>query len=155
LACGAFAACKRGTIEAVTADRISPSLYQGSKPPEGAYLRDHGFKVLVLSAMEHQPPASAFPGVRVLHCPLDDDPSGIPPKEWTAAVKCSKAVTKAVKRGERTLVTCAEGRNRSGLIVALALWAADRHPRHAGRVKARRARALTNPAFVEAIGRLL
>jgi protein-tyrosine phosphatase len=79
-----------------------------------------GIDVLVLAATEHQPPASAFPGVRVLHVPLED--SLTPSAQDRRHVRDVAAeVAAAVASEQRVLVTCWMGRNRSGWIVGHAL----------------------------------
>jgi hypothetical protein len=55
-------------------DEIAPGLYQGSKPPFGTELKDLGFDVLVLAAREIQPASVYFPGIEVIHAPIDDMP---------------------------------------------------------------------------------
>ena len=109
--------------------------------------------MLVLAAEEHQPPASSFPGVRVLYCPLDDNGFSIKPEEWQRAVRCSQKVADAVLQGKRVLVTCQQGINRSGLVTSLALW---RLTGMAGgdvvaHVRAARPIALRNQGFVRAL----
>jgi hypothetical protein len=101
------------------ASRICSKLYMGSRPPEGERLAREGFRFLLLCAMEHQPSASKFPGVDVQHVPLDDHI--LPDDEWNMARAAAVLVERRVADGVRTLVTCSQGRNRSGLVVALAL----------------------------------
>lgn len=106
-----------GRIEAT---EIVPGLYQGSRPPVGPVLARSGVDVLVLAAVEHQPQAVSFPGVRVIHVPLEDrvDPS----EEDRQVVRAvGREVAASVAHGERVLVTCYMGRNRSGWIVGHAL----------------------------------
>lgn len=123
---------------------ITRTLAMGSYPPPGSPIP---FDVLVLCAEELQPPASAYPGVTVLHVPLDDaDPTG---DEILRAVAAGKNVAARLRQGARVLVTCAQGRNRSGLVVGLALeeldvpWATA-----VRRIRQNRENALTNRAFV-------
>ncbi len=101
--------------------RILPKLYQGSAPPFGRWVGDH-FKVLVLSADEHQPFHHFFPTTQeIVRLSLDD--SGPPPTdlELDQARWAGQVVAERVLAQERTLVTCWQGRNRSGLVVALAV----------------------------------
>jgi hypothetical protein len=94
-------------------------LWQGSAPPTGDYLKSMGFDLLVLAAQEYQPPARSFPGVDVIHAPNDDttfENGG----DVKAALVASKKVKNALTRGEKVLVTCWAGLNRSGIITALA-----------------------------------
>jgi len=89
-------------------------LAQGSAPPPRARIP---FDVVVLAAEEYQPD---LPGYRVLHVPLDDGP---PPDKVTRLRIRSAARTVAdhVRIGHRVIVTCWQGRNRSGVIAGLAL----------------------------------
>jgi len=106
----------------MSASHVIPKLWQGSKPPEGPGLAAQGFRLLVLCAREIQPHSQRFPGLIVLHAPLDDDPSrDLSAQEIQIAHGAADAVARAVSQGHRTLVTCAMGLNRSGLVVALAM----------------------------------
>ncbi len=104
-------------------------LAQGGAPPPHARLP---FDVVVLAAMEYQPD---LPGYRVLRVPLDDGP---PPDHATRVVirGAARRVADCVRAGDRVLVTCWQGKNRSGVIAGLALcelgvpgWRAARHVR--------------------------
>lgn len=95
---------------------VTNQLAQGSAPPLDTRLP---FEVLILTAMEWQPEAARFPGVVVVHCPLDDaKPSA---DEARAALAAARRAASALKCGNRVLVTCYAGRNRSGLVSGLAL----------------------------------
>lgn len=135
------------------ADYIAPKLYQGSAPPPGPELRARGFDLLVLAAEEIQPPAWAFPGVRVIYAPSDDS-SHIPE---STAHPAAQEVARYLRAGKRVLVTCAAGLNRSGLISALALWyATGRSGRECvAQVQKRRAYALCNTWFADYVSSLL
>lgn len=135
----------------IDATRIGSKLYQGGRPVEGHALRRAGFDVLVLCAMEHQPPARAYPGVTVIYAPLDDATITLP--EWIAADTAAAQVVKHLARRRRVLVTCQQGRNRSGLVMALTLRRLTRAPGHkiVRHIQALRPRALTNDSFVAAI----
>lgn len=127
---------------------IIPGLFVGSKPSPG---RHDGIDVIVLAAMEYQPPAEQFPGTEVIHVPLDDAPNRpLREDEIVAATRTASRVARRLRAGCRVLVTCALGRNRSGLIAALALH--EVHGMRADEIIARlrRARgvwALSNPNF--------
>lgn len=137
-------------------DYIVPRIGQGSLPPPGRTVARHGFDLLVLCAEELQVPAELFDGVRVLHVPLQD--TRITQEQWTMAARTAKhvALQLRAKPQSKALVTCAAGRNRSGLVSAIALHlltgqsglACARH------VQRRRQDALTNGSFVEALRRL-
>lgn len=104
------------------ATRIYGGLYMGSAPPLGVEVRKAGFDVLVLCAYEIQPSRSELPGVEVLRVRLDDDssrPVGI--DEWQNIVAQGQRVARRLGAGQRVLVTCAMGLNRSGIVAATAL----------------------------------
>lgn len=124
------------------------SLWQGPIPPTGGRLDREGFQVLVLAAREFQPRAERFPGVKVMHAPLNDARPTLP--EVGIAMSAAKTVAAHLRRGDRVLVTCAAGLNRSGWIVAEALIQLG-HRSDAAVKAVRRARgpkALSNPFFV-------
>jgi len=137
------------------ATRIATRIYQGSAPPPGSDVRRCEFDVLVLSAKEYQPPAEMFPGVSVVHVPLDDAELGH--AEWIRAVAAADKVARQIRdRDARALITCAMGRNRSGLVTAITLHlltgeAGYKIVRH---IQRRRQNALTNPSFVKTLMRL-
>lgn len=142
----------------VEANRIGPRLYQGSKPPFGRNVQRAGFDILVLCAIEHQPRSRAFPGVHVVHCPLDDADHLPSDFEWELAKQTGKFVADCVRAGGRSLITCMQGRNRSGLVTALALHTLTGQPGHVcvkyvqeGRTAAP---ALTNDYFIAALATL-
>ncbi|MHC4814343.1 MAG: protein-tyrosine phosphatase family protein [Planctomycetota bacterium] len=140
----------------VDADRIAPKLYQGSLPPQGWALARSGFKVLVLAAREYQPPAWSFPGVDVIRLPMDDVDRPLNEAQRARVKLAAQIVSQRARRGERVLVTCAAGLNRSGLIVGTALKLAGLGGCDAVR-RIRRARgplALSNPSFVQALSGL-
>lgn len=91
-------------------------LAQGSVPPEGVRIP---FDVIVLAAMEHQD--IELPGYEVIRVPLDD--SGPPPSYADRAIirDTARRIARRVRAGKRVLVTCHQGRNRSGVLSALAL----------------------------------
>lgn len=133
------------------ATRISPRLFQGSRPPIGTEVRDCGFDILVLTAAEYQPSSRMFPGVVVVRAPLRD--ATLTKTEWRLAVMTAYLIAEEVRKGKRVLVTCNAGRNRSGLIVALVilLLTGESPSKIVRHIKARRRGALTNPSFVFAI----
>jgi len=128
--------------------KIVPGLYVGSKPPPG---RHDGIDVIVLAAMEYQPPASLFPGVEVIYAPLDDAPTRPMRKDEIAlATKTAASVVRRLRAGRRVLVTCQLGMNRSALIAALAM--SEVHEMGADEIitrlrQARGSWALSNPNF--------
>jgi len=138
----------------IDATEISPRLYQGSMPQPGDDLKRCGFDLLVLAAQEYQPEERMFHGVRVLHAPMDD--ATLSSGEWIQAVRVARQVAQAVRRGKTVLVTCAQGRNRSGLIVAvtLHLLTGESGGRIIRGIQARRRNALTNESFVRRLEQL-
>ena len=98
---------------------IAPGLWMGSKPLPGATLRSRGFDIVTLCALEHQPSAEWFPGVQVARIYLDD--AELSGADALQASSLAAQLAKEIKRGARVLVTCRQGRNRSGLVAALAL----------------------------------
>lgn len=141
----------------IDAHHISDGLWQGAVPTPGNIIRDAGFHLLVLCASEYQLPAEDFPGVEVIHAPNEDDDSRPPTREeLKIAVQAAERVVEALQAGKKVLVTCWAGRNRSGLVSALAL---RKHLGLSGLkvitlVQMCRPRALTNTQFEECLARL-
>jgi protein-tyrosine phosphatase len=103
----------------VSRSQIVPNLFVGSKPAPGHH---DGIDTIVLTALEYQPPAALFPGIEVLHAPLDDAPNRkMTWDEITIATKAADRVARRLRAGKRILVSCALGLNRSALVAALAL----------------------------------
>jgi protein-tyrosine phosphatase len=125
----------------LTTDR---RLAQGAAPPRGVRLP---FDVIVLSAKEYQP---ELLGHEVWHVPLDDGP---PPshdeRAWIRAA--AHEVARRVRRGQRVLVTCWQGRNRSGVIAGLALVDLGVPGPRAAELIQRTRNGLTNPYFHEMV----
>ena len=165
----------------VDATRIVPHLYQGAWPLAGDSLQKAGFKILVLCAREYQPPhelppeveaaleglgamddlrqrwQDPFPGVVTIHAPNDDN-SRLPVerRDLAVALQAARKVSSAVKQRQNVLVTCWQGRNRSGLVSALALHMlmGCGGAQAAEMVKRARRGALTNSKFVELLDRI-
>lgn len=135
----------------IDASRIVSRVYQGAAPPPGNQVRRCGFSLLVLCAEEYQPPGELFDGVQVLHVPLDD--AELSAAEWQRAAKGARAVCKHVMGKGRALVTCMAGRNRSGLVTAmtLRLLTGAKGDAIVDHIQRRRAHALTNRSFVQAL----
>ncbi len=135
---------------------VAPRLWQGSRPLCGSALDRIGFDVVVLSAMEHQLSASCLRGVKVILAALDD--SGPPPtaSEIAEANEAAQLTARYYVQGDRVLITCWQGRNRSGLITALVLREAFgmSGKRAIEIVKAARPTALENGHFYEYIAAL-
>lgn len=115
-------------------------LAQGSAPWPGVRIP---FDVIVLAAEEYQ---RDLPGYRVMHVPLDDGP---PPDTATRArIRfAAREIANHVRNGKRVLVTCWQGRNRSGVLAGLALVELGLHPARAVRRIQQYRNGLTNQYF--------
>lgn len=109
------------------------------------------FHVLVLCAEEIQPRIAPPAGRRVVRLPFDDDIYQPIPREVSDIFHTSaKTLAAHLRQDARMLVTCAQGRNRSGLITALILmYAFGTQPREAiSIIRNKRSRdSLANPMF--------
>jgi len=127
---------------------VVPDLFIGSRPVPG---RPTHVDTIVLAAMEYQPSADLFPGVEVIHVPIDDDPSRpMPAGEIDAAVRAGRRAARRLRAGRRVLVSCVMGLNRSSLIAALAMSEVYGMPADEIIARIRQARgawALSNPHF--------
>lgn len=137
-------------------NQIAPYLFQGSVPLEGPSLARKGFRVLVLCADEFQPPADLFPGLEVIYAPNDDSGAPFTALQQAIAVMASHRVANYMHQHQTVLVTCMQGRNRSGLVSALALhhitgWAGKDCVR---RVQRKRPDSLANQDFVRYLEKL-
>lgn len=130
------------------ANEVAPRLLVGSKLVPGPH---EDIDVLVLAAAEYQPPASLFPGIEVIHAPLDDDPTRpMREDEVTLAISTAGIVSQHLREGRRVLSTCAMGWNRSALIAAIAMHRVFGMTASEIVSRLRRARgpwALSNPNF--------
>jgi len=116
-------------------------LAQGSAPAVGVRVP---FDVIVLAAMEYQPPD--LPGYYVLHIPLDDGPR--PDRKTQAYIRdAAREIARLVRMRHRVLITCWQGRNRSGVLSGLALVELGVPPRTAIRRIRRLRNGLMNPYF--------
>jgi hypothetical protein len=106
-------------MRTIDASFICDGLWVGSAPPTGHTLASTGFSVLALCAEEHQPPHEAFPGMYVVRVPLIDDGSPLTHAQIARSIAASEALTTALRRHKGVLVTCMQGRNRSGFVAAL------------------------------------
>lgn len=127
---------------------MTRGLFVGARPPPGRY---RWLAVIVLCAREFQPASRRYPGITVLRAPLDDVPGrSLRSDEIDLAISSARTVKRHLESGQRVLVTCAMGLNRSALIAALALrFVYKMGPDEAiGRLRAARGpEALGNPSF--------
>jgi protein-tyrosine phosphatase len=97
--------------------------------------------------------------VRVIHCPFDDNYDvPLTASELTMVRNTAARVVFALRAGDRVYVSCHQGRNRSGLVVAHAVsYMTGCTGREAKQwVQARRPGSLQNPHFnqiLEEVGR--
>jgi protein-tyrosine phosphatase len=135
------------------ASNIATRLWVGGRPPFDRDLPE--FDLLVLCAQELQPVHVEFHG-RCLRCPIPD--GQLDHQELTRAVLAAKEVGDALLSGNRVLVTCAAGLNRSALVAGMALARATTMTADQiiERIRQRRdPRALYNVHFQEILRRLV
>lgn len=138
-------------VPRLDANRIAPKLYQGSFPDPNLYdLRREGIYAVVLCADELQPPKEMYPGVVIVRAPMHDIEGPQGARSCVVANMASAYVARLLRAGKRVLVTCAAGRNRSGLVTALTMARLGWDP-HAAvyQIQRCRANALTNRTFRE------
>jgi len=129
---------------------VLPRLAQGSVPMAPLH-RDFHAVVLCAEELQDLPALGVDVGdVEVLKAPLDDAEPTL--HEIHVAFDAAREVVRRWRLGQRILVTCHQGRNRSGLVTALALMmmgATDQQAIEA--VRAARKNALTNRHFVQVL----
>lgn len=103
------------------ADEIVPGLWQGPLPPRGDVLRKFGFDAVVLASIEWQFEDESFGGITVIRAPNRDDGSELTREQLTLAVRTARQCVPRIRGGQKVLVTCTAGVNRSGLVSALTL----------------------------------
>lgn len=104
-------------------DFIIPGrLAQGAYPGRDLKMFEH-WDVVVYCAEEYQPKFSSMPnGKRVYYAPMDDDIYRPVPQEIARNLwKLAGTVADHARRGQKCLITCAMGANRSGLLMGLTL----------------------------------
>jgi hypothetical protein len=129
---------------------LQPWLAQGSEPPPGVRIP---FDVIVLAAMERQD--IDLPGYVVIRVPLDDSehahrvgPSRV---DRMRIRHTAREIADRVRGRERVLVTCVQGRNRSGVLAGLAMRGLG-IPGHEAARRIRQLRnGLTNPHFLSMV----
>lgn len=135
-------------------DAIYGTVYQGARPSAGPGLAAAGFKALVLCAAEFQPPASDFPGVRLIRCPIEEE---VPDER--ARRSLTRAAVRAAefaRRGELVLISCHAGVNRSSLVTGLVIHALT--GMSGGRItqviREGRPKALSSRTFLKLVSRI-
>jgi hypothetical protein len=96
-------------LTGVDASRVHSKLWVGSFNNANWALADAGFVRVVRCAVELTP----------CEFPLDDAPITV--TQGQIALRAADVVAQHVKRGDRTLVTCQMGLNRSALVAGLAM----------------------------------
>jgi hypothetical protein len=109
------------------ASRITPGIYQGSRPYDDDEA-SMNFDMIVLCAKEYQPPAKKYAPSHVVRVPIDDD--RVTPAAERAIVRGAIEIVNTIEKGERVLVTCNMGMNRSGVVIAAALMLLGAGARH-------------------------
>lgn len=140
------------TYRPFTYDVLSDQLWIGSAPPPGRWLPLQGVHTVVLCAQECGPdqrPPEQYGVERVIYAPFGDSGRRPPSQDIATAERAAELVARDIERGRRCLVTCFQGRNRSGLVCALAIrkvsgWDGKRAAEF---VRAHRDDALTNMYF--------
>ena len=139
-----------------TANKIANNLWMGDYPIPFSKLEDE-FDCLVLCASEYQFP-SLFNNIRIAQANLNDDGTPITRKEAFEAVYTAKKVIDWLKQDLRILVTCIEGRNRSGIVCGLTLCHGPLKIRPTKAIDmirdARGNNAMSNPWFIKLLHNL-
>jgi len=156
----------------IEANEITPRLYMGSVPPVGSEVYKSGFSLLVLCALpdeyrhvykikSDQSIASLFPNTQVIIVSLNDNFLTKPSQEEKERIlRSSSDVVNSIRNNRKVLITCMQGRNRSGLVAALAIrelcgWSGSQAK---SRVRLKRKLehgvALMNPQFVQILDEL-
>jgi len=129
---------------------VIPRLAQGSVPT-GPLHRDFHAVVLCAGELQDLPALGVDLGdVEVLKAPLDDAEPTL--REIHIAYDAAREVTRRWRLGQCVLVTCHQGRNRSGLVTGLTLMMLGATDKQAIEVvRAARKNALTNRHFVQVL----
>ncbi len=141
-------------MSALDFDWIIPGLGQGSYPEPLIAPYEAGFDVVVFAAEELQPKRFRPPrGKTVILVPMDDtEYSPITYDDDRKLREISRGLARHIRAGRKVLTTCAQGRNRSGLLSALTMVRLGHDPKKAIQtVKRKRnapsGEALTNMMF--------
>jgi len=104
----------------IDSHQILPNISIGGAPPEGYFVSNAGFDILILCAMERQP--KNFSNVDVYNIELSDDGINLLTfdQKHDALVLADKLANE-IRSGKNTLFTCVMGLNRSSLIAAITI----------------------------------
>lgn len=105
----------RHGLYGLEANRVAPKLWVGSSPP--LELAKEGFDLSVLCAVEDQTPRD----IETFHVPLIDVEKKPDVEVLGMAFAAAVRINDARSAGQRVLVTCVAGVNRSAFVAALAL----------------------------------
>ena len=132
---------------------VYPGLFMGSKRALDS--RDAGmFDVFVSTAAEIEPPRSAVGDFASFHISLDDKPWLFRnhPEEVAELLAVAADLALMVRRGDKVLIFCHMGMNRSGLVTAMTLMKLGYSWRQAlAAIRQRHGCVLSNLSFVEAL----
>jgi len=128
---------------------ITERLAIGSLMAYGEDLSRHfHFAINVAEEIQRVYPGAPTTDILSMHCGFDDTHKLVP--ELPKVERAVGVVLEHRSRGKTVLVTCAQGRNRSALVVAEALIREGSDPEFVIRtIRERRANALTNGTFVD------
>jgi len=130
------------------------SLVDLPRPGKPVRLRPFGFDAVAFCAYEMQPDALAYPDVQVLRVLLDDIPAIPSPEVRRELAAVVRELHSLWNDGKRVLITCAMGKNRSGLVTGLLLRSLGfdaEQAIHDIRAARRHVGALTNTKFEQLI----
>jgi len=99
--------------------QIYKNIYMGGAPPINSHI-DEQFDSLFLMAMEYQI-GNKWDDMAVYFYPIDDNYNGVTRIERHFINEASDYAIKDAMDGKKVLITCMEGRNRSGVVTALTL----------------------------------
>jgi protein-tyrosine phosphatase len=132
--------------------QVYPNLFMGSKR---AILHPSSeFDVYISTAAEIEPPQSILGAFESHHIPLDDKPwnFGDHPEEVEQLVETARDIALLVHNGNKVLIFCHMGMNRSGLMTALTLMHLGMTARQAlATIRQRHGCTLSNRSFVKAL----
>jgi protein-tyrosine phosphatase len=100
---------------------VNGQLAQGAYPGQHPGLFN-AFDVVVYCAKEAQPRFKAPPGKAIVYCPMDDDIyRPVPDSVHRMLVERANFCAKQASWRKRVLITCVQGKNRSGLLMGMTL----------------------------------